>query len=154
MSSRLFQEARENRGLCYTIYAQCSAWSDAGTTTIYAGTGAGELAGLIDLTADELKRAVEDLDAAEVARARAQTKAGLLMGMESASARAERLAAMLSVLGRVPDMRETVERIDAVGVAEARAAAERMLSASPSVVLYGPVAEAGPEGTFAERLAA
>ena len=154
MSSRLFQEARENRGLCYTIYAHCAAWSDAGTTTIYAGTGAEELSELIDLTADELKRAAEDLDAAEVARARAQTKAGLVMGLESASARAERLAAMLSVMGRVPDLAETIERIDAVGVAEARAAAERMVASAPSLVLYGPLTKAGPERAFAERLVA
>ncbi|MFQ5568017.1 MAG: M16 family metallopeptidase, partial [Paracoccaceae bacterium] len=72
MSSRLFQEARERRGLCYTIYAQCAAWSDAGMMTIYAGTGWEELPELVDLTADELNRAARDLGAAEVARARAQ----------------------------------------------------------------------------------
>ena len=86
MSSRLFQEARENRGLCYTIFAQCAAWSDAGMMTIYAGTGGEELPELINLTADELNRAARDLGEAEVARARAQTKAGLLMWLESVSA--------------------------------------------------------------------
>ena len=154
MSSRLFQEARENRGLCYTIFAQCAAWSDAGMMTIYAGTGGDQLAELQDLTADELRRAADDLGEAEVARARAQTKAGLVMGLESVSARAERLAAMLSVWGRVPPMEETVAKVDAVGVTEARAAAQRLAEAEPTMVLYGPVAGAGPEASFAKRLVA
>lgn len=154
MSSRLFQEAREVRGLCYTIFAQCSAWQDAGMMTIYAGTGAGELAQLVELTADELNRAARDLGEAEVARARAQTKAGLLMGLESASARAERLASMLSAWGRVLPLEEVVERIDAVGVAQARAAAERLAAGTPALALYGPVEQAAPVEALAARLVA
>ena len=154
MSSRLFQEARENRGLCYTIFAQCAAWSDSGMMTIYAGTGGEELPQLLELTADELNRAARDLDEAEVARARAQTKAGLLMGLESVSARAERLASMLSAWGRIPPLEETVERIDAVGVAEARAAARRLLDAPPALALYGPVERAGPIDALTARLVA
>jgi len=154
MSSRLFQEARENRGLCYTIFAQCSAWSDSGMMTVYAGTGRDELGELIGLTADEMSRAADDLGEAEVARARAQTKAGLLMGMESVSARAERLAAMLSVWGRVPPLEEIIAKVEAVGVREARAAAQRLLSGPPALALYGPVEHAPPLDTLAARLAA
>ena len=154
MSSRLFQEAREKRGLCYTIFAQCSAWSDAGMMTIYAGTGEEELPELINLTAGELNRAARDLDEAEVARARAQTKAGLLMGLESVSARAERLAAMLSAWGRILPLAETVERIDAVGVPQARAAARRLLAAPPALALYGPVERAGSIEALTARLVA
>jgi len=154
MSSRLFQEARENRGLCYTIFAQTAAWSDCGMLTIYAGTGAGELQGLLDLTADEIGRAARDLSEAEIARARAQVKAGLLMGMESVAGRAERIAALLSVWGRVPPVEETIDRIEAVGVAEARAAAGRLLAADPALALYGPVERAGPVAGFAARMAA
>src|SRR5690606_14318400 len=76
MSSRLFQEARERRGLCYTLFAQGQAGSETGMMTIYAGTGAGELGELVDLTADELARATSDFDEGEIARARAQVKAG------------------------------------------------------------------------------
>jgi len=154
MSSRLFQEAREARGLCYTIFAQCSAWSDAGTMTVYAGTGEAELPELVELTANELNRAARDLDEAELARARAQTKAGLLMGMESVSARAERLAAMLAAWGRVPPIEETVAKIDAVGVAEARRVAERILAAPPALALYGPVQGVGSVDALAARLVA
>jgi predicted Zn-dependent peptidase len=154
MSSRLFQEAREKRGLCYTIFAQCAAWSDAGMMMIYAGTGEEELPQLVDLTADELNRAARDLGEAEVARARAQTKAGLLMGLESVSARAERLAAVLSAWGRIPPLEETVARIDAIGAPQARAAAERLLSAPPAIALYGPVGHAGSVEALTARLVA
>ena len=122
--------------------------------TIYAGTGDEKLPELVRLTADEIRRVAEDLSESEVTRARAQTKAGLVMGLESVSARAERLAAMLSIWGRVPPLAETVERIDAVGVTEARAAAERLAGAEPGLVLYGPVGQAGPDGAFAARLVA
>jgi predicted Zn-dependent peptidase len=154
MSSRLFQEAREVRGLCYTIFAQCAAWSDAGTMTIYAGTGEEELPELVELTANELNRAARDLAEDELARARAQARAGLLMGMESVAARAERLAAMLSAWGRIPPLEETVAKIDAVGVAEARRVAERILAAPPALALYGPVERAGSVDALARRLVA
>ncbi len=154
MSSRLFQEAREKRGLCYTIFAQCAAWTDAGMMMFYAGTGGEELPELVNLTADELNRAARDLNEAEVARARAQTKAGILMGMESVSARAERLAAMLSAWGRIMPLEESIARIDAVGVDEARAAARRLIAGAPSLALYGPVGQAGSLDDLTARLVA
>ena len=82
MSSRLFQEVREKRGLCYTIFAQAGAHADTGMTTIYAGTSGEQLGDLAEITIDEMKRAATDMTPAEVARARAQMKAGLLMGLE------------------------------------------------------------------------
>ncbi|MDZ4096253.1 MAG: pitrilysin family protein, partial [Paracoccaceae bacterium] len=88
MSSRLFQKIREERGLCYSIFAQSGAYEDTGQITVYAGTSAEEIGGLVGLTIDELKRAGDDMSEAEVARARAQLKAGLLMGLESPSSRA------------------------------------------------------------------
>ena len=154
MSSRLFQEAREKRGLCYTIFANCAAYEDSGLMTVYAGTGAEEIAGLLDLTATELTRAAVDLSETEIARARAQTKAGLVMGLESPSNRAERMAAMLSIWGEVPDLAETVAKIDAVGVAEARAIAAKLVAEAPVLALYGPVGAAPPLDALARRLAA
>ncbi len=76
MSSRLFQKIREERGLCYSIYAQGGSYDDTGMITIYAGTSAEEIGDLCGLTIDEMKRAAEDMTEAEVARARAQMKAG------------------------------------------------------------------------------
>ncbi|TVQ58014.1 MAG: insulinase family protein [Rhodobacteraceae bacterium] len=155
MSSRLFQEAREKRGLCYTIFAQASAYCDTGCLTIYAGTGAKEVKGLADLIADEIRAAASGLTDAEVARARAQLKAGMVMGLESASNRAERLARSLAIHGRVMTVEETVGLIEAVDVAAARAVAERICARpKPALALYGPVARAPEAAAVAARLAA
>lgn len=155
MSSRLFQEARERRGLCYSIYAQAGAWSDTGLVTIYAGTSSDEIAGLAELTVDELKRAADDMTQAEVDRARAQMKAGMLMGMESASNRAERLARQLVIWGRIVPLEETVERIDAVDLGGVKQFAGDIASAGrAAMALYGP-GERTPElAALKERMAA
>ncbi|MBT9245467.1 insulinase family protein [Gemmobacter fulvus] len=142
MSSRLFQKIREERGLCYSIFAQSGAYEDTGAITIYAGTSAAEIADLTQLTVAELKRAAEDMTEAEVARARAQLKAGLLMGLESPSSRAERLARLLAIWGRVPDVDEAVAKIDAVTTADVRRYAAEMAASKAALALYGPVAEA------------
>ena len=140
MSSRLFQEIRENRGLCYTIFAQTGAYGDTGTTTIYAGTSGDEVADLARITIQEMKRAAEDLSDAEVARARAQMKAGMLMGLESPSNRAERLARLVQIWGKVPPLEETVAKIDAVTTEDVRAFAEEMAVTAPAALaLYGPI---------------
>ena len=131
MSSRLFQEIRERRGLCYTIFAQAGAYSDTGMLTIYAGTGAEQIAGLVEITVDELKRSADDLTAAEVERARAQMKAGLLMGLESPSNRAERMARMLQIWGRILPLAEVVEHIEAVTLAGCADARRRDRCAGP-----------------------
>ncbi len=155
MSSRLFQRLREDRGLCYTVFAQSGAYFDTGMITIYAGTGAEEVGELAELTIDELKRSAEDMTEAEVARACAQMKAGLLMGLESPSARAERLAKLLSIWGRVPDISEAIARIDAVSMQGVRRHAQGMLRESHmALALYGPIKRAPRLLHLSERLAA
>ena len=145
MSSRLFQEIREKRGLCYTIFAQAGAFSDSGLLTIYAGTSGEDIADLAALTIDEVRRATEDMSESELARARTQMKAGLLMGLESSNARAERMARMVAIWGRVPPVAEAVQKIDAVGRAKVKAFGEQ-LTGTPraALALYGPV-EAAPD---------
>jgi predicted Zn-dependent peptidase len=155
MSSRLFQRLREDRGLCYTVFAQSGAYADTGMITIYAGTGADEIAELSHLTMDEFRRAAGDLTDAEIARARAQMKAGLLMGLESPSSRAERLAKLLSIWGRVPDLSETIARIDDVTRADVRLHAEDLLSKRKmALALYGPIDRAPMLAELGQRLAA
>ncbi|TDL76293.1 insulinase family protein [Palleronia sediminis] len=155
MSSRLFQELRETRGLCYSIFAQAGAYDDTGMLTVYAGTSADQIGALVGLTADEMKRAADDMTDAEVERARAQLKAGLLMGLEGASARAERLARLTSIWGRVPSLEETIEKIDAVTTRDVRDYAGRALHAStPALALYGPAGDAPDLERLKERLAA
>jgi predicted Zn-dependent peptidase len=142
MSSRLFQKIREERGLCYSIFAQSGAYEDTGQITLYAGTSEEEIGELTRLTLDELKRSAEDMSEAEVARARAQLKAGLLMGLESPSSRAERAARLLAMWGRVPDVDEAVARIEAVTTDGVRDYAAGMVQARAALALYGPVAAA------------
>ncbi|OWU86439.1 peptidase M16 [Oceanicola sp. 22II-s10i] len=155
MSSRLFQEIREKRGLCYTIYAQAGAYADTGVTTIYAGTAPDQLKALADITIDEMKRAAEDMTDAEIARARAQMKAGLLMGLEGPSSRAERLARMLQIWGRVPPIEEVVEKIDAVTTEDIRRFAEHMAVKAPAALaIYGPKGPAPRLGDLQVRRAA
>jgi predicted Zn-dependent peptidase len=142
MSSRLFQKIREDRGLCYSIYAQSAAYEDTGQITIYAGTSEAEIGELTQLTVDELKRAADDMTEAEVARARAQLRAGLLMGLESPSSRAERNTRLLSIWGRIPDVAEAVAKIDAVDMGAVRGYAADLTAARAALAIYGPVAHA------------
>lgn len=145
MSSRLFQEIREKRGLCYTIYASAGAYADSGMLTIYAGTSGDQVGDLADITIDELKRAADDMSAREIERAKVQMKAGMLMGLESPSSRAERLARLVSIWGRVPGLEETVAKIDAVSDAGVRDFAKHLaVDARAALALYGPVS-AAPE---------
>ncbi|WP_147108427.1 pitrilysin family protein [Tateyamaria sp. syn59] len=155
MSSRLFQEVRENRGLCYTIFAQAGAYADTGMTTVYAGTSADQIGDLAAITVDEMKRAADDMTVAEVDRARAQMKAGLLMGLESPSNRAERLARLVQIWDRVPALTETVALIDSVTVDDVRAFAAHMATHAPmAVALYGPIDAAPTRQALQERRAA
>ncbi len=155
MSSRLFQELREKRGLCYTTFAQAAAYDDTGMITLYAGTGPDQIRELMDVTANELRRAAEGFSTAEIDRARAQMKAGLLMGLESPSSRAERLARMISVWDRVPELDETVAKIDAVSARTLRAFGEDLVArADPALALIGPVGDAPDRAELSRRLAA
>jgi predicted Zn-dependent peptidase len=155
MSSRLFQEIRENRGLCYSIFAQAGAYDDTGMMTIYAGTSGEQLPELANITIDEMKRAASDMSPAEVARARAQMKASLLMGLESPSNRAERLARLIQIWDRIPPLEETIERIDAVTTGDVRDMAQRIASTAPAALaLYGPVDAAPGLQQLEERRAA
>ncbi|KGJ06416.1 Predicted Zn-dependent peptidase [Paracoccus halophilus] len=155
MSSRLFQKIREERGLCYSIFAQSGFHDDTGMVTIYAGTSGDQIADLANLTVDELKRAAGDMTEAEIARARAQLKAGLLMGLESPTGQAERMARSLAIWGRISDPAEVAARIDAVTAADLRRYAEKLIrDARPALALYGPVRAAPSLVRLTERLAA
>ena len=155
MSSRLFQELRERRGLCYSIYASTGAHAETGLMTIYAATSGEDLPALSRLTLDELKRAAGDMTEAEVARARAQMKAGLLDGAGKPVEPGRAAGAAGGDLGPGDALDETVERIDAVTAAGVRDFAERLIGTAPALALYGPVGKApsaGPAAGEARRL--
>jgi predicted Zn-dependent peptidase len=154
MSSRLFQEIREKRGLVYSIYSFSAPYLDGGLFGIYAGTGETEAAELMPVALDELAKIQEHVKPAELARARAQVKAGLLMSLESTGSRCEQLARQMQVFGRVIPTAETVAKIEAVTEADVQRAAARIFRARPTLAAMGPAGRVPAVPQIAERLAA
>lgn len=155
LSSRLFQEAREKRGLCYTIYAHPSHYADSGLLTIYAGCGGDDVAELLNVCAEQMRDVAASISAEELDRAKAQLRAGLLMGLETPSGRAERAARSLLSHGRIRSVEELLDGLASVDRARLQAFAANTLRASaPTLTLYGPVAGAPAYETLRERLAA
>jgi predicted Zn-dependent peptidase len=138
MSSRLFQEAREKRGLCYSIYSFHSPYSDVGMFGLYAGTDAADTSELMRLIVDEIANATETITEAEIARAKAQMKAGLLMALESSGERIGQLARHMIAWGRPIPLAELVAKVEAVTVESARAAGRALIRrGKPAIAVLG-----------------
>ncbi len=153
MSSRLFQEVREIRGLCYSIYAFHAPYSDTGMFGLYAGTDAEDVPELMRVVVGEIANAADTISEAEIARAKAQMKAGLLMALESSSARTEQLARQIFAWGRPIPLDELVERIEAVTPESARAAGRALISRGrPAIAALGPGPGLESAATIAESL--
>jgi predicted Zn-dependent peptidase len=152
MSSRLFQEVREKRGLAYSIYSFSHSYSDGGIFGIYAGTGAEEAAELLPVIREELRQLVAGLSSEELARARAQLKAGLLMSLEGTTARCEQQASHMLIHGRPLDPQELVGHIDAVDEDAVVRVAKRIIAGKPTLAALGPVGKLEELALFAERL--
>jgi predicted Zn-dependent peptidase len=152
MSSRLFQEIREKRGLVYSIYSFSSSYSDSGLFGIYAGTGEEEAGRLLPIVCDELLKVAEAPTAAEIDRARAQLRAGILMSQESTSGRCEQLANQLVVWGRPLPRAEILERVAAVGAADVKRVARRLIVSSPTLAALGPAERVDSLEATAARL--
>lgn len=129
MSSRLFQEVREKRGLCYSIYSFSWGLSDTGLFGIHAEAAAENMAQTVNVITDELQRAAaQNPSEAELARAKAQLKAGLLMSLESSSARAEQLARQILAFGKPLEVSDLIARVDAVNAEDVRQLAKRLFT--------------------------
>jgi predicted Zn-dependent peptidase len=153
MSSRLFQEVREKRGLCYSIYTFHAPYTDTGFFGLYTGTDPADAPEMMEVIIDVINESVETLTEAEIARAKAQMKAGLLMALESCSSRAEQLARHVLAYGRPQTVEELVTRIDAVSVESTRDAARALMSRSrPAVVALGSGRGLDTAVAFAEGL--
>ncbi len=153
MSSRLFQEIRERRGLVYSIYSYASCYVDGGLFGIYAGTGEEEVAELIPAIAAEIRGVARRVEPDELLRARNQLKAGILMSLESTGARCEQLGQQMLVFGRPIPVDEQVARIEAVDTATVAAVARRIFSGRPTLAAIGPVGRLEACAKLAERLA-
>lgn len=154
MSSRLFQEVREKRGLVYSIYSFCAPYVDGGLFGIYAGTGESEAEELMPITLEELRKVQSEVSEAELSRARAQVKASLLMSLESTGSRCEQIARQLQVFGRVVPTEETVAKINAVMPDDIQRAAARHFRSKPTLAAMGPAGRVPRLATIVDALAA
>ncbi|MEX2641893.1 MAG: pitrilysin family protein [Acetobacterales bacterium] len=139
MSSRLFQEVREKRGLVYSVFSFSSSYDDTGVVGVYAGTGEKEVGELIPVVGDELNAVRRKVGEDEIARARAQLRANVLMSLESTSAMCEQAARQILVFGRPIALEETVARIEAVDAAQVARTADRLFRAPVTVAALGPI---------------
>src|SRR6516162_4427348 len=154
MSSRLFQEIREKRGLVYTIHSFVHGYRDSGLFGIYAGTGEAEAAELVPAMGIEVMRLEDGLMPIELKRAKTQMKAGLLMSLESTSARCEQLAHYLLIHGTLFDPLEIVGRIETVDDAAIHRVVARWRSAPPTLAALGPLSRLEEFDRIRERFAA
>lgn len=152
MSSRLFQEIREKRGMVYSVYSFMSSVNDSGMFGIYAGTGETEAAEVVPVICDELTRSTLDVTDDELNRARAQLKAGILMSLESSSSRCEQAARQMLVYGRTVPLEETVANIEAVDKEAVMRVASRIIDSQLTVTALGPVGQIEPYATTQGRL--
>lgn len=139
MASRLFQEAREARGLAYAIDAYGETYADQGLLGVYAGCAAEKAGELAEVTAAQIRQLTEPVSEAELSRAKAQLKGSLFMGRESAAARAEQAAGQVLLFGRVLDASQLAVDIDAVTATQLADLTARILAPGKSAVaILGP----------------
>jgi Predicted Zn-dependent peptidases len=145
MSSRLFQEVRENRGLCYSVYAFHWGFSDTGIFGIHAATGADDLPKLVPVILDELRKCSETVHQQEIDRARAQIRAQLLMGQESPAARAGQIARQMMLYGRPIPNDEMMERLAGLTTERLTDLAGRLFfDTVPTLSAVGPIEQLAP----------
>ena len=134
MSSRLFQEIREKRGLAYSVSSFNSSYSDSGTFSIYSATAPEKVKELIDAICVELKKMTSDVTDVEIKRAKAQSKASLLMAQESSNARCDSLGRRLSCYDRYKTNEEILQKVEAVTKKDVENLLENVISSDKFTV--------------------
>jgi predicted Zn-dependent peptidase len=152
LTSRLWHEVREQRGLAYEIGAFLWPFSDTGLLGISAGTAASDAFELVEVTLDCARSAVSEIEESELARAKVQLKVALLAALESPGGRIERNARQLLAWGRVIPSEEILAKVDAVTVDEVRAAGALALSGAVTLAAIGPIKKVPTLARVAEKL--
>jgi predicted Zn-dependent peptidase len=137
MSSRLFQQLREERGLCYSVYSWLQGFADAGVFAVSAATDRGDAPAALALARQVIAEAAATLSEAELARARAQFEAQLRMQLETVQGRADHHARAFELFGRIVPLEEAIAELRAVDVAAARAAGEQLLAGPAALASVG-----------------
>ena len=139
MSSRLFQEIREKRGLVYGISSFSSSYSDTGMFGVYAGTGESQIEELMPVLCDEFNKSSHSISEKEINRGKAQLKSSLMMGRESAFSRCASAARQLLAFDRVIDPSETIKQIDAVSMETVEKIAKQIVAGPMTISSIGPI---------------
>lgn len=137
MSSRLFQELREDRGLAYSIYAWTQGFAETGLFAVNLSADKARASEALNLARDIVERSADDLDDSELRRARAQVEAAILMAMETPQGRADAMARSIEIFGRIMTIEEMLDELRAVDVSAARAAGRAMLDGPRAIASIG-----------------
>jgi predicted Zn-dependent peptidase len=155
MSSRLFQEIREKRGLAYSVYSFASSYSDAGIMGLYAGCSPKRASDVAELMVAEFRRVASDgITDEELGRARGQLGGASALALEDSDTRMSRLGRSELTLGEFADLDETLRRIDAVTAEDVRELAAELVDRPLSAAAVGPVAPSAFAGLDGEPAAA
>ncbi|MCA1691810.1 MAG: insulinase family protein [Actinobacteria bacterium] len=150
MSSRLFQEIREKRGLVYSVYSYRAAYLETGLLAVYAGTSPARATTVLDLISAELDRLLQDeVPERELAVARGHVKGSIVLALEETSSRMSRIGRSQLVHGEVMSLDELVERTAAVSAADVRRVIERVVAGPRTLAVVGPFSE----DAFSEQVA-
>ena len=152
MSSRLFQEVREKRGLVYSIYSFTSAYRDSGMLGIYAGTGEKQIKELVPVVCDELLAIKESDLEVEIERSKVQLRSGLMMSRETTSNRCEQMAQHLLVYGDIMTVEEIVEKVNHVDISSVKRVIKKLLATVPTLTALGPISNLEAYDKFCGRL--
>ncbi len=152
MSSRLFQEVREKRGLAYSIYAFHWDYSDAGLFGFYAGFADRDAAEVVAASLGCLAEAAHTLGDSEIRRAKAQMKVSILAALESPGARAQQLARQTQIYGQQLSLDEMIARVEAISPEDVRKTGAAMLRSAPTIASIGAVAKVPGPAKVAEAL--
>lgn len=152
LTSRLWHEVRETRGLAYSIDSFHWPFSDCGLFGIGAGTAGSDVAELMDVTLACMVQATQDISEVELIRAKAQMKVALLTALETPGGRIERVARQLLSWGRLISSEEIVRKVDALEVEHVREAGRRLLQGTPTLAAIGPIKSLPPLESIAARL--
>ncbi|MES2728635.1 MAG: pitrilysin family protein [Pseudomonadota bacterium] len=141
MSSRLFQEVREKRGLVYAIHAQHSAYQDTGLFSVYAGTSPDSLPTLLGVVCDELRGIASTMTEAELSSVKAQLRASIIMGQERMFGRIDAIARYHLQFQALPNIATRLAAIDALTCHDLSVVAQKIVSQTPTLAAVGPLAK-------------
>jgi predicted Zn-dependent peptidase len=152
LSSRLFQEVREKRGLAYSIYGFHWDFIDTGLFGFYAGSADGDVGEVVAASLDCLGEAAHGLEESEIRRAKAQMRVSLVTALEQPGARVHQLSRQMQIYGRLLSVDEMLDRVDAVTLEDVRKTGAAMLRSPPTVAVIGAVGKAPGQAKIARAL--